>query len=83
MEKFKFSEYRRVYLPVNFKPVDSLILRDIFFKVDTGADSSTIDKRILYNLGYDRSWVLENLIIEGETSTADGRKVSAGLVQVP
>ena len=51
MELIDFAEYRRVYLPVYIKPLEGSAMRSVDFKVDTGADSSTISKEKLYELG--------------------------------
>ncbi|MCL2621353.1 MAG: retroviral-like aspartic protease family protein [Defluviitaleaceae bacterium] len=83
MELFSFEERNRVYLPINFKPADDATMQPFRFKVDTGADSSAISKERLYDLGYDHQWILNNLVVDRSISTADGRTVPSGIIQIP
>jgi len=86
MYKFDFSEYGRVYLPIGIKPHTDILLIDVDFKVDTGADTTTISKKDLHKLGYDMSWIRHNAIVfqdEERPTTAAGDKINAGYVQLP
>jgi hypothetical protein len=86
MHKFRFNKYGRVYVPIYIKPIDETTLLSLNFKVDTGADASTISKTDLIDLGYEMSWIMKNITIfkdEDKPSTATGDKVNAGLVQLP
>ena len=86
MLKFDFSEYGRVYIPINIKPLDNITLSDILFKVDTGADTTTISKESLADLGYDSTWIKQNAVVykdEDKPTTAAGEKINAGYVQLP
>ena len=86
MHKFKFEEFGRVFIPVFIKPYDSTTLLSIDFKVDTGADTTTISKVEIYGLGYSMEWIKKNIIIfkdADKPKTASGDKVNAGYVQLP
>ena len=86
MNKFGFKEYGRVYLPIDIKPYGELILISIDFKVDTGADNTTISKVALLRLGYDMDWINRNATVfkdKDKPTTASGDKVNAGYVQLP
>jgi predicted aspartyl protease len=56
------------------------------FKVDTGADSTTISKAALVELGYDMDWIKQNAVVfedKDKPTTASGEKIDAGYVQLP
>ena len=55
MTKFVFGEHGRVYLPIYVKPLNDVTMRPVDFKVDTGADFTTISKARLQLLGYSAS----------------------------
>ena len=86
MNKFDFSEHGRVYLPIAIKPQDDNTMPTVHFKVDTGADTSTISKMDLMDLGYDLAWIRKNAVKlkdDEKLVTASGEKVDAGSVQLP
>ena len=86
MIKINFAEYKRVYIPINIKPYDSTVLFPERFKVDTGADKTTISKLALNRLGYNAQWVKENTVTfkdDDKPTTAAGDKVNAGYIQLP
>ena len=86
MHTFDFSEFGRVFIPIFIKPLNELTLIPTDFKVDTGADKSTISKFALNELGYDLNWIKKETIIyedEDKPTTASGDKVNAGFVQLP
>lgn len=86
MDKFGFSEYGRVYIPISIKPLNEIRLHKIRFKVDTGADTTTISKKALVDLGYDMNWIKQNAIVyedKDKPTTAAGEKINAGYVQLP
>ena len=86
MTKITFEEYGRVYIPINIKPQYDATLSPIEFKVDTGADNTTISKIALAKLGYDMDWIKQNAVAfkdEDKPTTADGTKVNAGYLQLP
>ena len=57
MNRFSFSEYGRVYIPIDIKPKNENTMYPIRFKVDTGADATNISKHTLAGLGYDIDWI--------------------------
>ena len=84
--KIDFSEFGRVYMQVYLKPQDDITLFPVRFKVDTGADTSTISKLDLLGLGYDLTWLRENAVIFKDSekpATAAGDKLDAGYIQLP
>ena len=86
MTKLGFAEYGRVYLPIDIKPYRGSTMRPIRFKVDTGADTSTISKLALISLGYDLDWIRKNVVVlkdDEKPETAAGDKVDAGYIQIP
>jgi len=61
-------------------------MRPIDFKVDTGADYTTISKVALARIGYDMGWIKQNAVAfedKDKPTTADGTKVNAGYIQLP
>ena len=86
MTKFEFSEYGRVYVNIYVKPHDGITMSPVEFKVDTGADITTISKLALEKLGYDINWIKQNTVIfkdEDKPTTAAGDKINAGYIQLP
>ena len=86
MTSLSFAEYGRVYLPIAIKPQDKNTMISIRFKVDTGADSSTISKHDLIDLGYDLAWIKTNAVVfedDKRPTTASGAKIDAGYIQLP
>lgn len=86
MAKIEFKEFGRVYLPIFIKPYGNSIMKHIDFKVDTGADSTTISKKVLSDLGYSMNWIELNAFVFSDAdkpTTASGEKVNAGFVQLP
>ena len=86
MTRFDFSEYGRVYVIINIKLQDNIAMPPIRFKVDTGADKTTISKEDLQMLGYGMDWIKQNAIVykdEDKPTTASGDKVNAGYIQLP
>jgi hypothetical protein len=86
MPKFKFEEYGRVYLRIFIKPLSDITLLPVKFKVDTGADRTTVSKNTLEYLGYKTDQIIKNAVIlkeEDRPVTASGEKINAGYVQLP
>ena len=86
MIKFSYAEYGRVYIPIDIKPLCNNTLLPIRFKIDTGADTSTIAKKDLVIFGYDLKWISKNAIVFRDVdkpTTASGDKIDAGCVQLP
>lgn len=86
MNKFGFQEYGRVYLPIEIKPKDDITLYSVVFKVDTGADITTISKNTLMDLGYNMDWIIQNTVAfedKDKPTTAAGDKINAGYITLP
>ena len=86
MIKFCFADYGRAFLPINIKPFDETTMYRVDFKVDTGADNTTISKEALLRLGYSMGWIRQNAVAykdKEKPTTASGDKVNAGYVQLP
>ena len=83
MTKISFSENGRVYVPIYIKPHSSLTMQAIPFKVDTGADFTTVSKASLLDLGFDAMWINQNAKKSGGATTATGEYVETGFVQIP
>jgi len=86
MKRIKISKLGNIYIPIDIKPFDELTLASVKFKVDTGADITTISKKDLIYLGYDMNWIKQNMIsFNSEVlTTATGDVVNnAGYTQLP
>jgi len=84
MPKLTIPKSGRIACKVNIRPYDSPILQDIYFKIDTGADFSTISKDTLYDLGYTNEWIDANKkLLKGTTSVATGEEVETYIVCLP
>lgn len=64
----------RVYVIPRDKPMDSYLQ----FKVDSGANSTTISKAKLHELGYDDEWIKQGKLLKGKEcpSTATGEVIT-------
>jgi len=86
MISYGLKEFGRAYVPIDIKPQNALALRPLDFKVDTGADTTTISKADLAVLGYDMNWIQQNAIVfkdADKPTTASGDKINAGYVRLP
>ena len=84
MPKLSMPESGRIVCNVKIRPHDSPILRVVEFKIDTGADFSTISKETLYALGYTPNWINENKkLMKGTTSVATGEEVKSYNIHLP
>ena len=79
----KVSELGRVYIPIYFKPLNDITMLGRRFKVDTGADRSTIFKEDLYSLGYNYEWILSNITERDSIELANKTTVEVGVIQLP
>ena len=83
--KFDLSTTGRAYVPVFIKPYDRIILLNIEFQVDTGADLTTISKSLLTTrLGYPMEWITANAVrdVNRTISRAGGKKEPAWYVVI-
>jgi hypothetical protein len=85
MKTITLDNVGRAYCHIDFKPHDDTVMRSRRFKIDTGADVSTIPKGYLYHLGYEQEWILANAKPEKDkqTTTATGEVVTNHIIQLP
>ena len=86
MDKIELKKMGNAFVPINIKPISDTTMRPIDFKVDTGADVTTISKEDLRDFGYDLDWIVLNAVIfdhADKPTTASGEKVNAGYVKLP
>jgi len=84
MPKLDIPEDDRIVCSVKIKPYNTSIVKSYDFKIDTGADFSSISKETLYDLGYSDEWINTNKkLAEGITTTASGEKVESYYVFLP
>ena len=74
----------RALIPLLIKPLDSFVLEPIDFKLDTGADLTTISKKDLNILGYSNIWIKENIVKDPSRilSSAGGKQISAHYIRI-
>jgi len=79
------SSEGRAMVTVNLKPLNSVTLQPKPFKLDTGADVTTISKATLNDLGYDNDWITANTINDPNRTmqSAGVEKKSATYVILP
>ena len=53
------------FLRIDVKPKESHTMQALTYKVDTGANSTTISSKRLYELGFDESWIKSGKLLEG------------------
>ena len=86
MTSLSFAEFGRVYLPIAIKPKGYNTMVLLRFKIDTGADNSTISKQDLMGLGYEMDWIKSNSVAFSEDekpASATGDKIDSGYIQIP
>ncbi|MCL1995434.1 MAG: retroviral-like aspartic protease family protein [Defluviitaleaceae bacterium] len=79
------SSEGRGMVEVNLKPFNDVTLAKTSFKLDTGADVTTISKATLNDLGYDNDWIAANTINDPKRTmqSAGVEKKSATYVILP
>jgi len=85
LEKIELSKLGAAHIGIYFKPTHTATMERVYFKLDTGADVSTISKVDLDELGYDNEWIKANVLVEDRhiITTASGDVVRAGTVRLP
>ena len=84
MIELKIPDSGRMLCEINIKRCDSPLMQAFEFKVDTGADFSTISKETLYKLGYNAEWIHKNKkLSEKPTSVASGEEVESYYICLP
>jgi len=82
--KVKLTDEGRAMIQFQLKPFEGMTLERVRFKLDTGADLTTISKKELNVLGYSPEWIKENTVKEEKRtlSSAGGRSVTAYYVPI-
>ena len=82
--KLNILDSGRIECEVSIKPYNSPILEVYRFKIDTGADFSTVSKAVLHKLGYTDDWINTNKkLSKGSTSVATGEEIESYYVNLP
>lgn len=83
-EPIKIPDSGRLVCTVKLKPFDSPILSVFEYKIDTGADFTTISKETLHRLNYTNKWIDENKkLSKGSTTVATGEEIESYYVEIP
>ena len=79
------SHEGRAIVEMFLKPMNKVILKSVDFKLDTGADVTTISKDTLNRLGYNNDWITANAITDPNRTmqSAGVEKKSATYVILP
>jgi hypothetical protein len=64
--EINFNQRGFAILPVYIKPHDNTTMALVNYKVDTGANCTTIGFKRLYELGYDAEWIKTGNLLEGD-----------------
>ena len=83
MQQFEYGKFGVVHLPIHFKINHLHKMASIGFKVDTGADFTTISKVDLATLGYDLNWISNHITNETAVITASGDRLTAAVIPIP
>ena len=67
MAEIKFNELGFAIIPIYVKANNTPAMFRRLYKVDTGANCTTISKGWLFDLGYDESWIKSGKHLEGAT----------------
>ena len=66
MAEIIFNELGFAFLYVDIKPRHSQTMRSFPYKVDTGANCTTISSKQLIDLGFDTDWIKSGRLLEGD-----------------
>ena len=84
MPELEIPKDDRIVCFVKIRPYNSPIMNSYEFKIDTGADFSTISKSALYDLGFTDEWIEKNKKpSKGSTSVATGENVESYDIHLP
>jgi len=84
MPKIAIPDSGRIVCRVQIKPFDSFLLEPVEFKIDTGADFSTISKSALLELGFTESWIEANKKpMKTSTTVASGEEIISYYIKLP
>ena len=75
--KVRINNLGFVNIDIDIKPKNSNTMEPVQYKVDTGANRTTISKEDLLKLGYDAKWIKSGKLLEGDErpTLASGRPV--------
>jgi len=76
MSRLRISTSWFTYIHLYCLSQDSKMQMDFRFKVDTGANISSIAFSDLLKLGFDRDWIIQNGELDEDVDTANGNKVN-------
>jgi len=62
----RFNQLGFAYVRFYIRPNNTSAMKYLPYKVDTGANSTTISKKWLNELGYDDSWIKSGKLLEGD-----------------
>lgn len=57
VREYKLDKAGFAYVPIDIRPKDALTMRSIDYKVDSGANRTTISAMELLKLGFDEDWI--------------------------
>ena len=78
----KLDKNGRAILKLGIRPFDGFLLKSYAYKIDIGADMSTISRNDLDLLGYTSQWLGNNSRPVKGITTADGQVMDAAFVQL-
>jgi len=65
VNEIRLDKHGFAVFPVDFKPKNSNKMEAVLYKVDTGANCTTISYKKLYELGFDKNWIMSSKILLG------------------
>ena len=66
MAEIKFNQLGFTIIPLYARHKDTPTMFSRRYKVDTGANCTTIDKNLLFELGFDAEWIKSGKLLEGD-----------------
>lgn len=75
MAEVHFNQYGFAFLSIDIKPQHGQTMKSVYYKVDTGANCTTISHAQLFSLGYDEEWIKSGKLLDG----AERPTVASGL----
>ena len=63
MAKVKIDTYGFAYVPVYIKPRTTQTMSPLIYKVDTGANCTTISREELAKYGFSREWIKDGTLL--------------------
>ena len=75
MQEVNFNSAGFVIVDLSIKPNHSVTMKDVPYKVDSGANCTTISAKRLLDMGYDENWIRAGTPLVG----ADAPTVASGL----